>query len=266
MIRSHFGLKASPFDMADLHLLEHQQKVLDMLMVHAQQGGLCLVLGQPGTGKTAIKQALIERDPKRMVTPVVNRTMHTYTNTVRILCAAFQIKFDGRDCRCEKELIEEAFKLHRNGKMLVPIIDDAHLMSSESLCKLRLLFEDFPRSHNLVLLGQPHLMQTLSLNINEEIKSRVTFSVVLKPMAPEQIEAFLFDAFDRVGLGHNVFTEDAVALIVRSSDGILRRARNLAIGSLIEAVRDSTRSVDIHQVNRVLDQPHWRRDYDVPAS
>ena len=52
--------------------------------------------------------------------------------------------------------------------MLVPIIDDAHLMPSDSLRKLRLLFEDFPKSHNLVLIGQPTLMHTLTLSINEE--------------------------------------------------------------------------------------------------
>lgn len=266
MIRSHFGLKTSPFDADKVELLDHQQKILDMLMVHSQQGGLCLILGEPGTGKSAIKQALIERDPKRMVTPVINRTLHTYTNTVRILCQAFQIDFDGRDCRCERELIQEAFRLHRKGRMLVPIIDDAHLMPAESLRRLRLLFEDFPRSHNLLLLGQLYLMQTLSLTLNEEIRSRVTYSVVLKPLAPDTIEAFLFDQFDRAGLGHNVFSQDAVALLVRSSEGIMRRVRNLAIGSLVEAVRDQTRTVDIKQVNRVLAQPHWRRDYDEPAT
>ncbi|MDA1086800.1 MAG: AAA family ATPase [Verrucomicrobia bacterium] len=235
-------------------------------MVHAQQGGLCLVLGEPGTGKSSIKQALIERDPKRIVTPSINRTLHTYSNTLRILCEAFQVEYEGaRDCRAERALVEQVFKLHRAGKMIVPIIDDAHLMPAESLRKLRLLFEDFPSSHNLVLFGQPYLLHTLSLAVNEEIRSRVTYSVVLAPLAPEDIEAFLLDAFDRAGLGHNIFTEDALALVVRSAEGILRRARNLAVGSLIEAVRDQTRSVDLKQVNHVLTQPHWRKDYDLSA-
>jgi len=266
MIRSHFGLKASPFDIDNSELLDHQVKIMDMLMIHAQQGGLCLVLGEPGTGKSAIKRALVDKDPKRMVTPVVNRTLHTYTNTVRILCEAFQIEFKGKDCNCEKELVQEAFRLHRKGRMIVPIIDDAHLMLSESLRKLRLLFEDFPPSHNLVLIGQPHLMQALSLSVNEEIRSRITYSVILNKLAPEDIQKFVLDQFDRAGLGHNVFSDDAMALLVRSSDGVLRRARNLAVNSLIEAVRDRSRTVDIKQVNRVLRQPHWRRSINVPSS
>jgi type II secretory pathway predicted ATPase ExeA len=75
-------------------------------------------------------------------------------------------------------LVLEAFKIHHAGKMLVPIIDDAHLMPTECLRKLRLLCEDFPHSHNLVLIGQPPLLQSLALSINEEIRSRVTYSVV----------------------------------------------------------------------------------------
>jgi type II secretory pathway predicted ATPase ExeA len=266
MIRSHFGLQKNPFDPEAVSLLEHQQQVLDILKVHAQQGGLCLILGEPGTGKTILKQALVNHDPKRIITPVVNRTLHTYHNTLRILCGAFQIEFEGHDHHCERLLVQEAFKLHRSGKMLVPIIDDAHLMQADCLRKLRLLFEDFPRSHNLVLLGQPPLLQTLSLTVNEEIRSRITYSVVLPRLSPEAIESFILGQCDRAGLGHNSFSAEALALIVRSGEGLLRRTRNLCLSALIEAVRDQTRTVDLKQVNRVLIQPHWRKDCDtMPA-
>jgi len=265
MIRSHFGLARNLFDSDAVTLLAHQQEVFDILRVHAQQGGLCLVLGEPGTGKSVLKHAMLSHDPKRMITPVVNRTLHTYHNTLRILCEAFQIEFDGRDCKCERLLVQEAFRLHRTGKMLVPIIDDAHLMQTDCLRKLRLLFEDFPRSHNLVLIGQPPLMQSLSLSINEEIRSRVTYSALLPRLSPEAVERFILDQFDLAGLGHNVFTQDALSLVVRSSEGLLRRARNLCIAALIETVRDQTKTVDLKQVNKVLMQPHWRKDYDQPA-
>lgn len=52
--------------------------------------------------------------------------------------------------------------------------------------------------------------------------------------------------------------------MVRSSEGLLRRTRNLCLASLIEAARDQVRTVDLKQVNRVLIQPHWRPDYDNP--
>ena len=144
MIRAHFGLQKNPFETEAFTLLAHQQEVFDILKVHAQQGGLCLVLGEPGTGKSILKQALVGQDQKRVITPVVNRTLHTYHNTLRILCAAFQIEFEGHDHRCERLLVQEAFRVHRAGKMLVPIIDDAHLMSTDCLRKLRLLVTNRP--------------------------------------------------------------------------------------------------------------------------
>lgn len=264
MLRSHFGLQRNPFETENLALLAHQQEVFEILKVHAQQGGLCLVLGEPGTGKSILKQALLNHDPQRMITPVVNRTLHTYHNTLRILCEAFQIEFQGRDHHCERLLVQEAFRVYRAGKMLVPIIDDAHLMPSECLRKLRLLCEDFPRSHNLVLLGQPPLLQSLALSVNEEIRSRVTYSALLPRLSPETTEQFILGQLDQAGLGHNTFTPEALGLIVRSGEGLLRRTRNLCVSSLIEAVRDQTRMVDLKQVNRVLTQPHWRKDCDCP--
>jgi hypothetical protein len=67
-------------------------------------------------------------------------------------------------------------------------------------------------------------------------------------------------------MGHNTLTPEALALIVRSGEGLLRRTKNLCLGSLVQAVRDQVRCVDLKQVNRVLLQPHWRKDCDQPIA
>lgn len=260
MIRSHFGLVQNPFCSNELGLLPHQQEVLDTLRVHCQQGGLCVIVGEPGTGKSVIKHALCRHDPKRLITPVVNRTLHTYHSTLRILCEAFLIDTDGHDFRCEARLIEEARRLNSLGKMLAPVIDDAHLMEISALRRVRLLFEDFPKNHNLILIAQPELLSRLALTTNDDIKSRVTYSVLLQKLAPDDMLKFIFAELDRVALAHSTFTDDALSLIVRSSEGVLRAANNLCVATLLEAVRDRTRTVDLKQVNRVLLQPHWRKE------
>lgn len=263
MIRSYFGIDKNPFAIEDIRLLPHQQEIFDTLKVHSQQGGLCLLLGEPGTGKTVIKEAIRNLDPKRMITPVVNRTLHTYFSTLRILCQAFEIEVQGENFKCEKRLIEEAFRLNHLGRMIVPIIDDAHLLDIDSLRRLRLLFEDFPKNHNLILIAQPSLLSRISLSVNEDIKSRVTYSVLVTKLNPDDTSRFILGQLDRVALAHSTFTEDALSLIVRSSEGVLRKARNLCLSALLEAVRDQTKIVDLNQVNRVLMQPHWRREHDL---
>jgi len=180
-----------------------------------------------------------------------------------ILSAAFGIEFEGCAFRCEKRLIEHAFKLNHLGKMIAPIIDDAHLMDINCLRRLRLLFEDFPKNHNLILIGQPGLLSSISLSTNEDIKSRVTYSVIMPKIAPDDMEGWILSELDKAGLGHNTITEEALALIVRSAEGIIRRARNLTIACLLEAIREKTKTIDLKQVNSVLIQPHWRNNHDM---
>ena len=263
MIRSYFGIDQNPFDAQNISLLPQQQDIFDTLRVHSQQGGLCLLLGEPGTGKSVIKEAVKNHDPKRLITPVVNRTLHTYFSTLRIFCQAFSIDFDGCDFRCEKRLIEEAFRLNHLGKMLVPIIDDAHFMDVSCLRKLPLLFEDYPKNHNHIHIAHPSIITNINLPVNDDIKSRITYSVIVPKLNPDDLSRFILHQLDMVKLGHNTFSEYALGLIIRSSEGVLRRARNLCLSSLLEAVRDHTKTVDLKQVNRVLIQPHWRQNHDL---
>ena len=263
MIRSFYGLTQNPFDRRELELLPHQREIHDTLKVHCQQGGLCLVLGVPGTGKSVIKQSLLRLPENQYLVAPVARTLHTYTNTVKILCDAFRVEFEHSAFACERRLIEQAFSLNHAGKSLTTILDDAHLMDLANLRKLRLLFEDFPKNHNLVLIGRPNLLVALDLGVNQDIKSRVTYSVITKRLNADDMRDFLLRELDRVGLPHNTFTRPAIDLIVRSADGVLRKARNLAVGCLIEAVRSANQTIDIDNVNRVLMQPHWQKEADL---
>ena len=121
----------------------------------------------------------------------------------------------------------------------------------------------FPRNHNLILIGQPYLLAKLSMRTNGDMKSRITYSTTLLKLTHDDIENFILQELDRINLGHNTFTDEAIALIARSADGIIRKARNLALSAMLEAVRAQKRAVDIELVNRVLVQPHWRMDYDI---
>ncbi|MCP5111343.1 MAG: AAA family ATPase [bacterium] len=261
MIRTYFGLAANPFATDEkTALLEHQQRHFDILKVHSQQGGLCVILGEPGTGKTILKNAVIHHEPKRWITPVINRSLHSWHNMLRLLCGAFELETDGCDHKCEARLISEARALNTRGKHIIPIIDDAHLIPIEALRKLRLLLEDFPKNHNLILLGQSSFNTTLQLRVNDDIRTRITYSATLQRLAPDAITNFIRNQLDQVGLPHSTFTEAAVNLIIRSSEGTLRAVKNLSVGAMIEAVRERTKTIDTGQVNAVLLQPHWRQD------
>jgi len=263
MIRAFYGIDKNPFTSDQITLLDHQQEIFDILSVHSYQGGLCLLMGEPGTGKTMIKTAINRKADKTTIVVNIARTLHTYFNTVKILCNAFKIDHAGSSFKCEKNLIQEAYNLNNHGKTLIVIIDDAHLMDMHTLRKLRLLFEEFPKNHNIILVGQVQLLHNMALRVNEDIKSRVTYSTILKKLNPDDMEGFILRELSLANLPHNTFTENALSLIIRSSDGILRNARNLCLSCMIEAVRSGKKTIGIDNVNTVLIQPHWRIEKDL---
>lgn len=262
MINAYFGTSKPPFatdtELAN-ELLPHQKNVFLRVKEQSFMGGLTLIIGEPGTGKTIFKQALVQLPQKQWHVFVLNRAVHSWHSFLVLLCQALEVEPKGKDPAIERSILTEVRTLNQRGKSLVFIIDDAHLLPQDLLKRIRLLLEDFPRNHSLVLIGQLELMARIRMRENEEILSRVTNSAEFKPLSPADVQGFIHRQLDKCGLPHHTFTHGAVSLITKASHGNLRATKNLCVGAMVEAVRTQTRTVDIEHVNRVLDQPHWRR-------
>lgn len=257
MIKASFGITKEPFNRSGLSLLPQQQQIVEIIKIHSQHGGFSVITGNPGVGKSVLREHIEQLDnDKETVVVSFSRTMHSYINILRQLAESFKI--DPRPKDMEKELIQAAYRHIHDRKTLYTLIDESHLMDMKVLRKLRLLFERFPKKHNLVLFGQPDLLYYLSMTVNEDIKSRITYSANILPLNDGDLEQYIVKELESVKMGINTFDSAAVELILRSAQGNLRLCRNLCYGSLVEACRAGKRIVSIQQVNGVLIQPHWR--------
>ena len=257
MIKSLFGVTKEPFHRHDLTLLSQQKKIVDIIKIHSQQGGFSVIIGNPGVGKSVLREHIEQFQQERDITVVsCSRTLHTYLNILKQLAESFKIDAPIKDL--EKELINNAFNHIRDRKTLYILIDEAHLLDMQVLRKLRLLFEKFPKKHNLILFGQRDLLYYLSMNVNQDIKSRITYSENISPLNSDDLERYIVKELEAVRMGINTFDGAAVELIIRSARGNLRLCRNLCYGSLIEACRETKKIVTITHVNNILVQPHWR--------
>jgi len=257
MIKSIHAVTKEPFNRTNLSLLRQQKEIYDIIKIHSQQGGFSVIIGEPGVGKTILKEHIESLDKERDITVVsCSRTLHTYSNILKQLAESFKIDVPAKDI--ERELIACAFNHIKERKTLYILIDEAHLLDMNVLRKLRLLFERFPKKHNLVLFGQRDLLHYLSLNVNQDLKSRITYSANIKRQNDEDMERYIVKELESVRMGLNTFNEGAIELIIRSAQGNLRLCRNLCYGSLIDAAREAQKIVTIAHVNAVLIQPHWR--------
>jgi MSHA biogenesis protein MshM len=257
MIKSTFGLTQEPFYRRDMALLPQQAEAIEMIKIHAQHGGFCIIAGNPGVGKSVIRTHLETMSQSRdSVVVSFTQTLHTYQPILKLLAESFQLQAPLHEI--EKELVQAAYKHVQANKHLYIVIDDAHLLDVIILRKLRLLFERFPKKHNLVLLGHPELLYRLSLLCNEDIKSRISYSKQLLPLNDADLSAFIIAELAAVGLGAHTIDEAALQIILRAVQGNLRLARNLCYASLIATCMDHQRICTITHVNTALTQPHWR--------
>jgi MSHA biogenesis protein MshM len=262
MIKQTFGITQEPFHRDTIDLLPQQLEALNTIKIHSQHGGFSVIIGQPGVGKTVLRQHLDALgDQRDCVVVSFSRTMHTYFTILKQL--AESLKLEATRDEMEKEIINAAFLAAHGRKTLYTLIDEAHLMEMSVLRKLRLMFERFPKKHNLVLFGQPELLHHLSMTVNTDIKSRITYSTTLAGLNDQDMKAVILNELDAVRLGHNTFDEGALELILRQAQGNLRLCCNLCYGSLVAACCDdafdkSRKTVLTRHVNAVLVQPHWR--------
>jgi type II secretory pathway predicted ATPase ExeA len=257
MITATWGITSLPFHAKRPVLLSQKKEALDIIQIHAQHGGFSVVIGQSGVGKTLLREHLKALNNERQCTVVsCSRTLHTYRQIAQQLADEFRL--DCTDKTMDNALIAAAYAQVKAMKTLYVLIDEAHLMDVNVLRKLRLLFEQFPKNHNLVLFGQPELMHSLSLSANQDIKSRITYSTYIKPLNDDDMQTFIIDQLTHAKMGINTFTEDAMALIIRTVEGNLRLCRNLCLAALTQAARDTQKTVTTTHVNHALIQPHWR--------
>ncbi len=262
MMTSILGITKEPFNRSDLTLLPQQKQIFDIIRIHAQQGGFSVVIGEPGVGKSVLREHIEKLTNDRDTTVVsCSRTMHTYHHILRQLAESFRLEATEKEM--ESALIKQAFNHVRERKTLFVLVDEAHLLEMQVLRKLRMLFEKFPKKHNLILFGQRDLLHYLTLNINKDIKSRITYSATIAGLNDEDMERYIVKELENVKLGINTFDSAAIELIIRSAQGNLRLCRNLCYGSLVEACRETKRIVTISHVNNVLVQSHrpalrWR--------
>ena len=258
MIKSTFGLTKEPFYRNEVTLLPQQVEAVEMIKIHAQHGGFSVVVGNPGVGKSILREHLEQIGKERdTVVASFTQTMHIYLPILAQLAQSFQLDTTPRK-DLEKELIQVAHRHVQSQKTLFIVIDEAHLLDMGILRKLRLLFERFPKKHNLVLLGHPELMFRLSMMCNEDIKSRISYSKQILPLHDADLTGFIHAELAAVGLGVNTFDESALQVILRAVQGNLRLCRNLCYASLIAVCLDHQRICTVSHVNAALLQPHWR--------
>ena len=221
------------------------------------RGGLSLITGDIGCGKTMLAQALAERlagtpcDVIALPYPKV-----TPAQMLSTVARGLGVNAPRGKLALIEALGARLAELHRDGRRPVLVVDEAQLASPSLLEEIRLLtnYEDRQDKHlHVVLLGQPELRDRVRKR--PQIDQRVSLRFHVEPMEPEDVPAYVEHRLRVAGWkgGAPLFTADAVADLATSSGGVPRRINTLATQALfVGAMRKLTR-IDAELMRDVAD-------------
>jgi type II secretory pathway predicted ATPase ExeA len=252
-LQPYFGFTRLPFGRqiapGALYRSKAHQEARARIGFLIEQAALGLITGEVGSGKTvAARAAVSSLDRSRhtiiyLANPAVG-TRGLYTQIVQAL--------GGDPHHYKANLIPQAQELldHERAekqKQVVLIVDEAHLLSQPQLEELRLLTNaemDSQSPFAGILLGQPTLRRRLRLGTFAALDQRIALRYELPGMDASETAEYLQHHLKLAGRDDRLFSDDAIALLHRTSRGIPRQLNNLASQALVAAYAEQKQIVD----------------------
>jgi general secretion pathway protein A len=256
MFLNHFDLNAHPFvEKPPLNWLlcdENTDHGLAKLKFFQQQGNMALIIGQTGTGKSSLLRLFIHQLPQNRYHPLY---LHLTPLTANAFLRLMIIKLGEKpQLGKDRMLLQILERIHHNDKCTLFIVDEAHLLASETLTDLRLLISSIEDqiALKIVLCGQEQLSQTLKCSSHADLLQRITIQFMMRAMSKAQTAAYIDYRITKAGGKEKIFEPEAKALIHDYTGGVPRQVNNVATACLINAAARELKIITETLVNETM--------------
>ncbi len=242
LYNDYFGFKAAPFSIAPnprfLYLTErHREALAHLLYGIRSDGGFVLLTGEVGTGKTTVCRSLLQQLPDHVDTAFVLNPRLTVNELLAVICDDLGI---GYETDSLKKLLDSlnAYLLdaHAKDRKTVLIIDEAQNLSRDVLEQLRLLTNLETNEQKLlqiILLGQPELLEILASQDLRQLAQRITARFHLTALSRDEVAKYIAHRLEVAGGSPRLFTARAMRRVHKLSGGIPRLINIICDRSLL---------------------------------
>jgi general secretion pathway protein A len=264
MYHSYFGLREAPFSIAPdpqyLYMSTRHQEALAHLMygIHSD-GGFILLTGEVGTGKTTICRRLLAELPDNLDTAFIVNPKQTADELIASICDDLDIHYPAQ---ASTKVLVDRLNAHLLGKLdsdrrTLVIIDEAQNLSIEVLEQLRLLTNletDKRKLLQIILLGQPELLDLLAQPALRQLSQRITARFHLDALTRPEVNAYIAFRLSVAGAPHNLFSRAAISRAFKLSRGIPRLINLICDRALLGAFGQGRQRVTRRLVDRAASE------------
>jgi type II secretory pathway predicted ATPase ExeA len=234
------------------------QELHQILALTVRQRTMLLVTGEAGVGKTTAVRTFTDELPTNKHLVIYVGQDQDGGNLSRRLATALGFKpLRSRSHTWLAISQHLSDNLVEQGKEIVLVIDEAHLLDNFTLEDIRLLTNaDFDRSSPLsvIMLGQLALRSRLKMAGSEALNQRLKYRYALEGFSEEETAQYIKHRLRSSGGSEDIFQADALKHIFLASQGIPREINNLCTVALLKAQSLTASKIDAKLVRQVLDQ------------
>ncbi len=254
MYNEYFGFKEAPFSIAPdpryLYMTaQHREALAHLVYGLNSEGGCILLTGEVGTGKTTICRCLLEQIPDRANVALVLNPKVSEIELLETICDELHISYPDTDNSVKTytdRIYEFLIGSNRKNEKTVLIIDEAQNLSSKVLEQLRLLTNLETNQRKLlqiIVLGQPELLDILARAEMRQLAQRITARFHLQPLTKNEVKAYVTHRLAVSGQNIQLFPESSIKLLYKLSDGVPRLINIICDRALLGAYVESQYAV-----------------------
>lgn len=252
-LQAHFGFSRVPFNKnlraLDMFDSREQRDLLRGLLLWSQIGGIALVVGATGVGKSiTVRRFLADLDEARFRILHVTSIPTTPTGFLRTINRAL-----GLPMRLHAvDLFDQAQRhlTDRNvddGPHPLLVLDDAEGLSVDLLDRVRRLTSyalDSEDRFSILITGTDDLLRTLRDPRLQPLCSRIGYTRPLRPFTLEDTRNYIAFHVARADGPKDLFSDTAATALFHASMGTPRSINQLALQALIQAAVDGHDTLD----------------------
>ncbi len=241
----HFGLREAPFTISpNPHFLfmsrQHREALAHLQHGLAAGGGIIVLTGEVGAGKTTISRRLIETLPDNAdMAWIVNPRLDA-RELLAAICAELGIAHDAHASthKLGDAINRWLLENHARGRDTLLMIDEAQHLGREALEQVRLLTNletNEKKLLQILLIGQPELRGMLARRDMRQIEQRIVARFHLQPLSRGDTARMVEHRWRVAGGQAFPFTRCALLRLHRESGGIPRLINLIADRALLGA-------------------------------
>jgi type II secretory pathway predicted ATPase ExeA len=233
MYEKDFGLRRRPFpatpDRAFYYPATcHEAALARLLRALGEDEGFALLTGAPGTGKTLLCHCLLDRLGADTASAfLTNSHFPDRASLLQAILYDFSLPYeDGGEQVLRLRLTDYLLKNCAEGRRALLLVDEAQHLSADLLEELRLLGNleaGQGKAFQIILVGQPALLQTLARPELAACNQRLAARATVEPLGVEEgVDYLLHHIRVAGGKPESLLEEPALEILARGAGGVPR--------------------------------------------